>query len=110
MQLSNKEQELFWTYQNWLEKNNWNDKCSINFIEQNSILVFQVWDLQEIISETIWLKIDNEKWQYYIKTLGEKFNKSFSLSEVIEIEKNFVIKTFKKSRICKQYVRMYINI
>ncbi|WJG71425.1 hypothetical protein SIXOD_v1c28700 (plasmid) [Spiroplasma ixodetis Y32] len=63
-----------------------------------------------MISETLWLKTDNQDWKFYIKTLDEKFNKSFSLSEVIEIEKNFVIKTFKKSRICKQYVRMYINI
>ncbi|WJG71353.1 hypothetical protein [Spiroplasma ixodetis] len=98
MQLSNKEQELLWTYQNWLEKNNWNDKCSINFIEQNSILVFQVWDLQEIISETIWLKNDNKEWKFYIKNLGEKFNKSFSLKEILKIEKDFILKSFNENR------------
>lgn len=54
MQLSNKEQELLSTYQNWLKENNLSDKCNVNFIEENSILVFQTWDLKEMISETIW--------------------------------------------------------
>lgn len=96
MQLTNKEQELLSTYQNWLKKNNLNDKCILNFIEENSILVFQTWNLKEIISETIWLKSDNEKWQFYIKTLGEKFNKYFSLEEILKIEKDFVLKIFKE--------------
>lgn len=96
MQLSNNEQEILLTYQNWLKENNLSDKCNVYFIEENSILVFQTWNLQEMISETIWLKTDNEKWQFYIKNLSEKINKFFLLSEVIEIEKKFVIKTFKK--------------
>lgn len=95
MQLTNKEQKLLSTYQNWLKENSLSDKCNVNFIEENSILVFQTWDLEEMISETIWLKTDNEKWKFYIKNLGEKINKSFFLSEVIEIEKDFVLKTFK---------------
>ncbi len=36
MQLTNKEQEILSTYQNWLKKNNLNDKCILNFIEENS--------------------------------------------------------------------------
>lgn len=77
MQLTNKEQKLLSTYQNWLKENSLSDKCNVNFIEENSILVFQTWDLEEMISETFWLKTDNEKWQFYIKNLGEKINKSF---------------------------------
>lgn len=96
MQLSNKEQELLSTYQNWLKENNLSDKCNAYFISKTSMLVFQVWELEKFISETIWVKSNNEKWQFYIKTLGEKINKSFLLSEVIEIEKDFVIKTFKE--------------
>lgn len=96
MQLINKEQELLLTYQNWLKENKLNDKCSTYFIFQTSMLVFQVWKWEEMTSETIWLKIDNEKWQYYIKTLGEKINKSVSLKEILEIEKDFVIKIFKE--------------
>ncbi|WDA55035.1 MAG: hypothetical protein PPFGHCPK_01516 (plasmid) [Spiroplasma endosymbiont of Drosophila atripex] len=96
MQLTNKEQEFLLTYQNWLKKNSLNDKCNVNFIEENSILVFQTWNLKEIISETIWLKSDNEKWQFYIKTLGEKFNKNFSLEEILKIEKDFILKIFKE--------------
>ena len=67
MQLSNKEQELLSTYQNWLKEKKLSDKCNVYFIEENSILVFQTWDLQKLISETLWLKTDNEKWQFYIK-------------------------------------------
>ncbi|WDA54918.1 MAG: hypothetical protein PPFGHCPK_01399 (plasmid) [Spiroplasma endosymbiont of Drosophila atripex] len=96
MQLSNKEQELLLTYQNWLKEKNLSDKCNVYFIEENCILVFQTWDLQEMISETIWLKIDKEKWQFYIKNLGEKFNKDFSLEEILKIEKDFVLKTFQR--------------
>ncbi|MBP1526635.1 MAG: hypothetical protein H9Q66_01710 [Spiroplasma ixodetis] len=95
MQLTNKEQEFLSTYQNWLKENDLSNKCEVYFSEQNSMIIFQVWELQEMISETLWLKTDNEKWQFYIKTLGEKFNKSFSLKEILEIEKDFVIKTFK---------------
>ncbi|WP_338987883.1 hypothetical protein [Spiroplasma endosymbiont of Dasysyrphus albostriatus] len=84
MQLSNKEQELLSTYQNWLKENNLSDKCNVNFIEANSILVFQTWNLEEIISETLWLKTDNKKWQFDIKTLGEKFNQYFSLKEILK--------------------------
>jgi len=96
MQLSNKEQEQLSIYQNWLKENNLNDKCNSYFISQNSILVFQVWDFEKLISETIWLKIDNQKWQFYIKTLGEKFNKTFLLEEILKKEKDFVLKTFKE--------------
>ncbi|WDA54955.1 MAG: hypothetical protein PPFGHCPK_01436 (plasmid) [Spiroplasma endosymbiont of Drosophila atripex] len=88
MQLTNKEQELLSTYQNWLKENNLSSNCNAYFISKTSMLVFQVWDLQEMISETIWLKSDNEKWQFYIKNLGEKFNKYFSLNEILKIEKN----------------------
>lgn len=96
MHLSNKEQELILTYQNWLKANNLIDKCHPYFIEQNSMLVFQVWNLKEMISETIWLKTDNEKWEFYIKTLDQKFNKYFSLNEIIDIEKDFVWNHFKE--------------
>lgn len=48
--------------------------------------MFQVWDLEKQISESVWLKTDNCKWQYYIKNLGE----------IIEIEKDFVVKNFKE--------------
>ena len=96
MQLSSKEQVLLSTYQKWLKENKLNDKCNAYFISQTSMLVFQIWDLEKLISETIWLKINNEKWQYYIKTLVEKFNKSFSLEEILKIEKDFVLKTFKE--------------
>ncbi|WP_339048780.1 hypothetical protein [Spiroplasma endosymbiont of Colias croceus] len=98
MQLTNKEQELLSKYQNWLKKNNLSDKCNVYFLEQNSTLVFQTWKWKEMISETIWLKIDNKEWKFYIKNLGEKFNKSFSLSEIIEIEKDFVVKIFKEKQ------------
>ncbi|MBP1525172.1 MAG: hypothetical protein H9Q65_01385 [Spiroplasma ixodetis] len=96
MQLSNKEQKLLSTYQNWLKENKLSSNCNVYFISKTSMLVFQVWDLQKMISETLWLKTNNQEWKFYIKTLGEKFNKSFSLSEIIEIEKDFVIKTFKE--------------
>ncbi|WP_342254655.1 hypothetical protein [Spiroplasma endosymbiont of Zeiraphera isertana] len=96
MQLSNKEEELLSMYQNWIKENKLNDKFSAYFISQTSMLVFQVWDLEKLISETIWLKTDNEKWRFYIKNLDEKINKSFLLNEVIEIEKDFVLKTFKE--------------
>ncbi|WP_338987155.1 hypothetical protein [Spiroplasma endosymbiont of Dasysyrphus albostriatus] len=96
MQLTNKEQKLLSTYQNWLKKNNLSGNCNAYFISKTSMLVFQVWNLEKIISETIWLKTDKEKWQFYIKNLGEKFNKYFSLKEILEIEKDFVIKTFKE--------------
>jgi len=45
MQLTNKEQELLSTYQNWLKENKLNNKCNTYFISQTSMLVFQVWDL-----------------------------------------------------------------
>lgn len=77
MQLSNKELELLSTYQNWLKENKLNDKCNAYFISQTSMLVFQIWELEKLISETVWLKNESQDWQYYIKTLGEKFNKSF---------------------------------
>ena len=98
MQLTNKEQEILSTYQNWIRENKLNDKCSSYFISQTSMLVFQVWNSKERISETLWLKSDNEKWQFYIKTLGEKFNKDFSLEEIFKIEKDFVLKTFKEKQ------------
>ncbi len=60
------------------------------------MLVFQVWELEKFISETIWIKINNEKWQFYIKNLGEKFNKTFLLEEILKIEKDFILKTFKE--------------
>lgn len=60
------------------------------------MLVFQVWRIEKLIRETIWLKNENQDWQYYIKTLDEKFNKSVSLKEILEIEKDFVLKTFKE--------------
>ncbi|WJG71381.1 hypothetical protein SIXOD_v1c28110 (plasmid) [Spiroplasma ixodetis Y32] len=71
MQLTEKEQELLSTYQKWIKKNNLSDKCNAYFISKTSMLVFQVWNLQKIMSETIWLKNDNEKWHFYIKNLGE---------------------------------------
>lgn len=40
--------------------------------------------------------IDNCKWQYYIKNLDEKTLINFSLKEIIEIEKDFVVKNFKE--------------
>jgi len=100
MQLTKKEQELLSTYQNWIRENKLNDKCNAYFISQTSMLVFQLWDLEKLISETIWLKNNTQDWQYYIKTLGEKFNKSFSLEEILEIEKDFVLKTFKANLVC----------
>ncbi|MBP1525875.1 MAG: hypothetical protein H9Q65_05310 [Spiroplasma ixodetis] len=57
-----------------------------------------MWELEKLISETIWLKSYNEKWQFYIKTLDEKFNKSFLLEEILKIEKDFVLKTFKEKQ------------
>lgn len=39
---------------------------------------------------------DNEKCQFYIQTLVEKFNKFISLEEILKIEKDFVLKTFSK--------------
>lgn len=42
MQLPNKEQKLLLEYKNWLKENNLSNKCNVSFIEQNSILVFQV--------------------------------------------------------------------
>ncbi|WDA55059.1 MAG: hypothetical protein PPFGHCPK_01540 (plasmid) [Spiroplasma endosymbiont of Drosophila atripex] len=95
MQLSNKEQELLSTYQIWLKENKLNDKCNAYFISQTLMLVFQVWELEKLISETIWLKNENQNWQFYIKTLGKRFIKSFSLEEILKIEKDFVIKTFQ---------------
>ncbi|WP_425380737.1 hypothetical protein [Spiroplasma endosymbiont of Polydrusus pterygomalis] len=92
MQLSNKEQKLLLEYKNWLKENNLSNKCNVYFSEQNSILVFQVWNLEQQISESVWLKVDNEKWKYYIKTLGEKSHTSFSFSKILAIEKKFVLK------------------
>lgn len=96
MQLSNKELKLLSTYQNWLKKNKLNDKCCSYFISQTSMLVFQVWRIEKLISETIWLKINNQEWKFYIKTLDEKFNKTFLLEDILKIEKDFVLKTFKE--------------
>ncbi|WP_174480094.1 hypothetical protein [Spiroplasma endosymbiont of Danaus chrysippus] len=98
MQLTSKEQELLSTYQKWLKENNLSGNCNAYFISKTSMLVFQVWDLQEIISETIWLKTNNQEWQFYIKNLGEKFNKDFSLKEILKMEKDFVLKTFKEKQ------------
>ncbi|WP_342276453.1 hypothetical protein [Spiroplasma endosymbiont of Nebria brevicollis] len=95
MNLTSKEQELLTTYQNWLQENKLSNKCNAYFLEQISSLVFQVWNLEKQISESVWLKLDNCKWQYYIKNLGEKFVKFFSLEEILEIEKDFVVKSFK---------------
>lgn len=50
-----------------------------------------------MISETLWLKTDNQEWHFYIKTLDQKFNKTFLLEEVSKIEKDFVLTTFKKN-------------
>ncbi|WP_342261537.1 hypothetical protein [Spiroplasma endosymbiont of Notiophilus biguttatus] len=69
MQLTNKEQELLSTYQNWIRENKLNDKCNSYFISKISMLVFQVWELEKLISETIWFKNEKQDWQYYIKTL-----------------------------------------
>lgn len=98
MQLTNKEQELLSTYQKWLKENNLSGNCNAYFISKTSMLVFQVWEFKKMISETLWIKIDNEKWQFYIKNLGEKFNKDFSLEEILKIEKDFVLKTFKEKQ------------
>lgn len=96
MQLTNKEQELLSTYQKWLKENNLRGNCNAYFISKTSMLVFQVWDFQKLISETIWLKNDNWEWQFYIKNLGEKFSKYFSLEEILKIEKDFVLENFKE--------------
>ncbi|WDA54908.1 MAG: hypothetical protein PPFGHCPK_01389 (plasmid) [Spiroplasma endosymbiont of Drosophila atripex] len=96
MQLTSKEQELLSTYQKWLKENNLSGNCNAYFISKTSMLVFQVWDLQKLISETLWIKNNNQEWQFYIKTLGEKFNKSFLLEDILKIEKNFVLETFKE--------------
>ncbi|MBP1525257.1 MAG: hypothetical protein FCO83_00905 [Spiroplasma sp. WSS] len=98
MQLTNKEQEILSTYQKWIKKNNLSDKCNAYFISKTFMLVFQVWNSKEMISETIWLKSDNGKWQFYIKTLEEQINKSFLLEEILKIEKDFVLKTFKEKQ------------
>jgi len=98
MKLSSKEQVLLSTYQNWIKENNLNNKCNVYFISKTSMLVFQVWDFQEMISETIWLKTDNEKWQFYIKTLDKKINKTFLLEEILKIEKDFILKSFNENR------------
>ncbi|WP_252319110.1 hypothetical protein [Spiroplasma endosymbiont of Lariophagus distinguendus] len=87
MQLTSKEQEILSTYQNWLKKNNLSGNCNAYFISKTSMLVFQVWEFEKLISETLWLKTGNQEWKFYIKTLGEKFNKYFSLNEILEIEK-----------------------
>ena len=94
IQLTQKEQKLLTNYQKWLKENKLDSNCNVYFMSKTSILVFQVWEFEKLISETLWLKTDNEKWQFYIKNLGEKFNKSFSLKEILEIEKDFVLKTF----------------
>jgi len=98
MQLTQEEQKLLSTYQNWLKKNNLSGNCNTYFISKTSMLVFQVWELEKLISETIWLKNEKQNWQYYIKTLDERFNKSFSLEEILKIEKDFVLKTFKEKQ------------
>lgn len=79
-----------------LKANGFSYKCNAYFIEQNSCLVFQVWGLEKQISESIWIKTDKQNWQYYIKTLDQKFNKSFLLNEIIEIEKDFIFKNIKQ--------------
>ncbi|WJG71426.1 hypothetical protein [Spiroplasma ixodetis] len=40
MKLTQKEQKLLSTYQNWLKENNLSSNCNTYFIEENSILVF----------------------------------------------------------------------
>ncbi|WP_174481626.1 hypothetical protein [Spiroplasma endosymbiont of Danaus chrysippus] len=96
MQLTKKEQKLLSTYQKWLKKKHLSGNCNVYFISKTSMLVFQVWEFEKLISETLWLKTNNQEWKFYIKTLDEKFNKYFSLNEILEIEKNFVLKTFKE--------------
>ncbi|WP_174481307.1 hypothetical protein [Spiroplasma endosymbiont of Danaus chrysippus] len=95
MQLTQEEQKLLSTYQNWLKKNNLNGNCNAYFISKTSMLVFQVWEFEKLISETLWIKTNNQEWKFYIKNLGEKFNKTFLLEDILKIEKDFVLKTFK---------------
>ncbi|WP_342276461.1 hypothetical protein [Spiroplasma endosymbiont of Nebria brevicollis] len=94
MNLTSKEQELISTYQSWLKENSLSDKCYSYFIEQISSLVFQVWNLEKQISESVWLKIDNYKWQYYIKNLGKKFIKVFFSKRNLRNWKRFCGKKF----------------
>lgn len=56
MQLTEKEQELLSTYQNWLQENNLSSNCNAYFISKTSMLVFQVWSLEQLISETFMTK------------------------------------------------------
>ncbi|WP_342273376.1 hypothetical protein [Spiroplasma endosymbiont of Acasis viretata] len=98
MQLTQEEQKLLSTYQKWLKENNLNGNCNAYFISKTSMLVFQVWEFEKLISETIWLKSNNEEWQFYIKNLDEKINKTFLLEEILKIEKDFVLKTFKEKQ------------
>ncbi len=88
MQLTQEEQKLLSTYQKWLKENNLNGNCNAYFISKTSMLVFQVWDLQKMINETLWIKTNNQEWKFYIKTLGEKFNKYFSLKRKIKFVNN----------------------
>ncbi|CAB1054889.1 hypothetical protein [Spiroplasma endosymbiont of Danaus chrysippus] len=54
-----------------------------------------MWEFEKLISETLWIKTNNQEWKFYIKNLGEKFNKTFLLEDILKIEKDFVLKTFK---------------
>lgn len=96
MQLLNKEQELLSTYQTWLRNNKLNDKCSAYFMREN--LVLQVWDSkQNYICESVWHKVDKNKWEYCNKNSNITFTIDYSLTEIFQKQKNFVLKTFKEN-------------
>lgn len=97
MQLSNKEQELLTTYQTWLRNNKLNDKSSAYFLKEN--LVLQVWDSQQNhICESVWHKVDQDKWEYCNKSTNTTFNIDYSLTEIFQRQKEFVLKTFKEKQ------------
>lgn len=94
MQLSNREQELLINYQNWLKEKNLIDKFCAYFMKEN--LVLQVWDLQNDVCESVWQKVDKDKWEYCNNSSNYTFNIDFSLNEIFKRQKDFVLHFLKQ--------------
>lgn len=57
MQLTNDDKKLIADYLTWIQENNLTDKTRFEFgYERKIILIFQVWDLEKVISYNQWIQ------------------------------------------------------
>ncbi|WP_308150262.1 hypothetical protein [Spiroplasma sp. AdecLV25b] len=61
-------------------------------------MVLQVWDAQQNhICESFWHKVDQDKWESCNKNSNITFAIYYSLTEIFQRQKEFVLETFKQN-------------